>query len=104
LDELSNLDEMRMKRMSANSAKQRFGEVLDAAQRAPVVIERHGRPKAIVLSYDDFTEGERQKLFVLRQDLARAADQLDRGLGRPLDPERIKRNARKRMTSRKNAP
>jgi prevent-host-death family protein len=92
---------MLMKRMSANDAKQRFGEVLDAAQRAPVIIERHGRPKAIVLSYDDFAESERQKLWTLRRELDRAQDQLDRGEGRPFDPERIKREGRKLAALRK---
>jgi prevent-host-death family protein len=90
-----------MRRISANEAKQRFGQVMDAAQRAPVVIEHHGRPKAVMYSYDDFTSAERQKLMALKLDLDRAAAQLDQGLGRPVDAERIKRSARKRFAARK---
>jgi len=90
-----------MKRMSANEAKQRFGEVLDAAQREPVIIERHGRPKAVMVSFDDYDEAERHKLWTLRRDLDRAQDQLDRGEGRPMDPERIKREGRRLLALRK---
>ncbi|MDX2144715.1 MAG: type II toxin-antitoxin system prevent-host-death family antitoxin [Rhodospirillaceae bacterium] len=90
-----------MKRFSANEAKQRFGEMLDAAQRAPVVIERHGRPKAVLISFEDYDESERQKLWALRRDLDQAQAQLDRGEGRPLDPERIKREGRRLAALRK---
>jgi antitoxin Phd len=44
----SILDEMQT--ISANRAKQSLGQVLDAAQREPVMIQRHNRPVAVVLS------------------------------------------------------
>lgn len=86
-----------MKRMSANDAKQRFGEVLDAAQRAPVIIERHGRPKAIVLSYDEYQERQQLKLEALKQDLKQGLDDIAAGRVGPLDLDKIKRSARKKM-------
>lgn len=43
-----------MKRMTANEAKQSFGQVLDAAQSGPVLIEKHNRPSVVVLSVKDY--------------------------------------------------
>jgi len=43
-----------MKRMTANEAKQSFGQVLDAAQSGPVLIEKHRRPSVVVLSVKDY--------------------------------------------------
>ena len=39
-----------MRYVSATDAKQRFAEVIDAAQREPVVIRRQKRDVAVVLS------------------------------------------------------
>ena len=40
--------------VTANEAKQSFGRVLDAAQREPVVIRKHNRSAAVLLSISDF--------------------------------------------------
>lgn len=40
--------------ISANDAKQSFGQMLDAAQREPVVIQKHNRPAAIVISTAEY--------------------------------------------------
>lgn len=45
-----------MRAIPANEAKARFGQLLDTARREPVVIEKHGRPVAVVLSNEDFEE------------------------------------------------
>lgn len=45
-----------MRAIPANEAKARFGQLLDTARREPVVIEKHGRPVAVVLSTEDFEE------------------------------------------------
>ena len=37
----------------ASEAKNNFGRLIDAAQRRPVAIERHGRPVAYVISTAD---------------------------------------------------
>lgn len=106
LDESDEMDEiilgcqMTMKRVSANDAKQRFGEMLDAAQRAPVVIERHGRPRAVLMSFDDYDEAERHKLVALKRDIQVGLDDLKAGRAHPLDIDKIKRNARKKALRR----
>jgi len=40
--------------VSATEAKQRFAALLDAAQRAPVRIQRHERDVAVLLSAEDY--------------------------------------------------
>jgi prevent-host-death family protein len=39
-----------MRTMSSIDAKNRFGHLLDAAQRAPVTVTKNGRPAAVVMS------------------------------------------------------
>lgn len=41
-------------RISATDAKNRFGQVLESAQRAPVVIEKAGRRHTVVMSAEQF--------------------------------------------------
>jgi len=43
-----------MKTMSAREAKNAFGLLIDSAIADPVVIERHGRPIVVVVSYEEF--------------------------------------------------
>jgi prevent-host-death family protein len=43
-----------MKKLSAKEAKDRFGELLDAAQRGPVEIQKKGRPVAVVVSLEEY--------------------------------------------------
>ncbi len=43
-----------MTTFSALEAKNRLGQILDAAQRAPVTITRHGRPAVVVLAVEDY--------------------------------------------------
>jgi len=45
-----------MQKVSANEAKSRFGELLDKARREPVVIEKHGRAVAVVMSTEEYDE------------------------------------------------
>lgn len=40
--------------VSANEAKQSFGQMLDTAQREPVVIQKHNRPAAVLLSTAEY--------------------------------------------------
>ena len=65
--------------MSANDAKARFGQLLDAAQREPVTIEKHGRPIAVVLSKDAYDEIEALKLERLRTEVQLGLDALTKG-------------------------
>jgi prevent-host-death family protein len=43
-----------MRTISAIDAKNRFGQLLDAAQRAPVTVTKKGRPAAVVMSIEDY--------------------------------------------------
>jgi prevent-host-death family protein len=43
-----------MKTVSATQAKQRFAELMDAALRGPVRIQRHGRDVVVMTSAEDF--------------------------------------------------
>ncbi|MCB1742054.1 MAG: type II toxin-antitoxin system Phd/YefM family antitoxin [Gammaproteobacteria bacterium] len=43
-----------MKTISAIEAKNRFGQLLEAAQREPVTVTKQGRPAAVVLSVEDY--------------------------------------------------
>lgn len=43
-----------MRTISAIDAKNRFGQLLDAAQREPVTVTKKGRPAAIMLSVEDY--------------------------------------------------
>lgn len=45
-----------MKTLSSVEAQNRFGELLDAAQREPVTVTRRGRPVAFVVSPQDMAE------------------------------------------------
>lgn len=55
-----------MKSVTAKEAKNRFGQLIDDAQRGPVTISKNGRPFAVVLSYEDFQMAEELKLTSLR--------------------------------------
>jgi antitoxin Phd len=43
-----------MRTISSLDAKNRFGQLLDAAQRAPVTVTKKGRPAAVVMSIEDY--------------------------------------------------
>ncbi|MGH1482967.1 MAG: type II toxin-antitoxin system Phd/YefM family antitoxin [Geminicoccales bacterium] len=43
-----------MRTISAIDAKNRFGQLLDAAQREPVTVTKKGRPVAVMLSVEDY--------------------------------------------------
>jgi prevent-host-death family protein len=43
-----------MTTVSASEAKTHFGALIDKAQKEPLTIETHGRPVAVVLSFDDY--------------------------------------------------
>ena len=43
-----------MKTITAREAKNRFGKLLDEAQREPVTVTKQGRPFAVVISANSF--------------------------------------------------
>jgi prevent-host-death family protein len=58
-----------MPTLSANEAKARFGQMLDTARRDPVIIEKHGRAVAVVLSKEDYDDLLQTKLMQLRAEV-----------------------------------
>ena len=41
---------------TATDAKNRFGQIMDAALREPVIIQRSGRNAVVMLAYEDYEE------------------------------------------------
>jgi prevent-host-death family protein len=68
-----------MMTMTASEAKNRFGEVLELAQREPIAIERHGRTSVYVVAGKDYELFQEFMLEKLRTRLAIAEGQADRG-------------------------
>ena len=65
-----------MKIVAATEAKNRFGAVLDDAQRGPVVIRKQDRDVAVVLSmaeYERIRGGNIRAFLELRNEVAAAA-------------------------------
>lgn len=74
-----------MRKVAALDAKNRFGELLNAAQREPVTIEKHGKPVAVVLSPADYQDFEALKLARLRGEIQIGLE--DIAAGRVVDAE-----------------
>lgn len=94
-----------MIKMSANHAKAKFGQLLDHARRAPVTIEKHGRPVAVVLSTEDYEALNAAKLDRLRYEVERGAAAVAEGRYADYAPsdmdklgDEIKANARQDRT------
>lgn len=96
-----------MQSLSAHDAKTRFGQLLDTARREPVVIERHGRAVAVVLSKEEYDALNAIKLQQLRAEIDRGLSDLERGAyidyeahDLPKLAERIKAVGRERLVKK----
>ena len=96
-----------MQKVSAHDAKARFGQLLDAARREPVVIERHGRAVAVVVSKEEYDELNDIKLQRLRAEINLGLADLERGAyadyeadGLPNLAARIKAAGRARLADK----
>ncbi|MGX9394122.1 type II toxin-antitoxin system prevent-host-death family antitoxin (plasmid) [Nitrobacteraceae bacterium UC4446_H13] len=58
--------------LSASEFQDRVGEALDRSLSQPVLITKHGRPRNVVLSYDEY-----ERLSARDQGAVRAADLTD---------------------------
>ncbi|MBI1233419.1 MAG: type II toxin-antitoxin system prevent-host-death family antitoxin [Alphaproteobacteria bacterium] len=85
-----------MRTFSAADAKNRFGELLDAAQRGPVRIEKHGRATAVMVSEAEYEEIEALKLLNLRQVLAEGEADIAAGRTVTLEDVMLRLNRQKR--------
>lgn len=63
-----------MKIITALEAKNRFGEVMEAAQRQPVSITRNGRPSVVMISAESYARRQRVARERLRQAMQRAGE------------------------------
>ena len=61
-----------MDALSANEAKTQFGDMLLKAQRAPIQINKNGKPVAVVISMDEYESIEALKLRLLQSRAAQA--------------------------------
>ena len=68
-----------MKTMAAGVAKNKFGALMDAAQREAVAISKKGRTTAILLPVQDYEEYQALKLDRLRREIQIGIDEAERG-------------------------
>ncbi len=65
--------------LSANDAKSQFGDLLLKAQRAPIQINKNGKPVAVVMSIEDYQSLEELRLALLQSRAARAKVDVNAG-------------------------
>ena len=68
-----------MDALSANEAKTHFGDLLLKAQRAPVQINKNGKPVAVVISAEDYESMESLKLRLLQARAQQAHADIEAG-------------------------
>ena len=68
-----------MDTLSANEAKTQFGDLLLKAQRAPVQINKNGKPVAVVISFDEYESLEALKLQTLQARAVKAKAAIETG-------------------------
>ena len=79
-----------MRSMSAHDAKARFGQLLDAARNEPVMIKKHGREVAVVISKEEFNAMQEIKLQQLRAEVQKGIDAIESGNFVQIDSTNIK--------------
>ena len=68
-----------MDSLSANEAKTQFGDMLLKAQRAPVQINKNGKPVAVVISMEEYENIETLKLKLLQSRATQAKADIESG-------------------------
>ncbi len=79
MNESNELNEKTMDTISANEAKTQFGDMLLKAQRAPVQINKNGKPVVVVISMDEYEHIEMLKLQILQSRAAQAKVDIEAG-------------------------
>ncbi|MFP4209392.1 MAG: type II toxin-antitoxin system Phd/YefM family antitoxin [Wenzhouxiangella sp.] len=65
-----------MKSFTALEAKNRFGQVIEAAQREPVTVTRQGRPSVVIVSAEEYQRRQSrawQNLLAVMEETGRYA-------------------------------
>ena len=65
-----------METIAAKDAKNHFGQLMDKAQREPVLIEKHGRAAAVLLSTQEY---QKIKLERLKATLGQSEEEIAKG-------------------------
>jgi prevent-host-death family protein len=65
--------------LSANEAKTQFGDMLMKVQRAPIQINKNGKPVAVVISVDEYQSMETLKLRLLQTRATSAVEDINNG-------------------------
>jgi prevent-host-death family protein len=78
-----------MQTVTANEAKQNFGQVIDKALQGPVSITKHGRPSVVITSDAEYKELINLKRKLLQAELREGFSSLDRGEVSPRTAEQI---------------
>ena len=78
-----------MKTVTANEAKQNFGQVIDKALQGPVSITKHGRPSVVITSDAEYKELINLKRKLLQAELREGFGSLDRGEVSPRTTDQI---------------
>jgi prevent-host-death family protein len=68
-----------MNSLTANEAKSQFGDLLLKAQRAPVQINKNGKPVAVMMSMDDYESIEVLKLRLLQSRAVKTKVDIEMG-------------------------
>ena len=68
-----------MDALTANEAKTQFGDMLLKAQRAPIQINKNGKPVAVVMSMDEYEGMQSLKLRLLQMRAVQARADIDAG-------------------------
>ncbi|CDL85197.1 type II toxin-antitoxin system Phd/YefM family antitoxin [Xenorhabdus szentirmaii] len=68
-----------MDALSANEAKTQFGDMLLKAQRAPIQINKNGKPVAVVISMDEYASIEVLRLKLLQSRAVQASIDIKEG-------------------------
>ncbi len=68
-----------MDAISANEAKTHFGDMLLKAQRAPIQINKNGKPVAVVISAEEYESIEALKLRLLQSRAMQAKADIEAG-------------------------
>jgi prevent-host-death family protein len=93
-----------MKTMAAKDAKNRFGQLIDDAQRQPVTVEKNGRPFVVVQSFDDFQMAQQHRMTSLRAAIDEAHAEYDKGREIPFDQAAVNKitTTGRRLLSERN--
>ena len=89
-----------MQSVTANKAKQNFGQVIDQGLQGPVSVTKHGRPSVVITSDADYQELMEMKRKLLQAEVRKGFESLDRGEASSRKAEQIAEDVLKRHETR----